>query len=725
MRRQPFFSRHVALVSLWVGIVVASNMTIVSWDRLRANIIRDTIYLDGGDDNTGVAYKLYLNESFNANGNTTTLFHTFSKTDGGAANNIAPRYVDGAMLANDDMFILYGGITFDTARQDLPSDSEVLSYEVYQQFEGKDWSQGVRSISLGSNVTSSVTDGAGVSAPSENLGFYFSGMRAPDWGPVNTYDNPTVIANTLITVDMSLMKPQWSNDTLPSNISGRVNGELVWLPVSNSGVLLAIGGVYNATVLSADSTIPSNVSYIDDVSPTYMESIPVYDVGSKNWYLQNTTGDTPPQLAFFCSVVAPAADRSSFNIYIYGGYDGVNVSETPSDDVYILSVPSFTWVKAYSGDGAVHGRSGHKCTKVYPDQMFVLGGSYAGNPEQELGGSILQVFNLNTLRFQDTYDPTSYSDYEVPSLVTAQIGGNGKGSATKTAPASWDDDALSQVFSTKYTGSITTYYPYIATKTPSKGKGGFPGWAGAIIGVVLGVLLIVGLVLAWWFLYRRRKNRKANTAATKTEVAGGPGAPGWIVNWMSKTPPGGPGHPSISQESASQVQGDEHMSQTHHSSISPLTPGAPSSTGVGSSGMQEADGSAVHELDTDNPPPVPGRFEMETEFNVVRTNPDSDDHRPGSATNEPRSLDAMLSSPSTERSPGGFSDASSSDSPPTRYPYHGRHYSDVSSPLSELSEISEGSSSGPGRPRDVSDVSYASPLSPSPGFPRVDEERGS
>lgn len=121
--------------------------------------------------------------------------------------------------------------------------------------------------------------------------------------------------------------------------------------------------------------------------------------------------------------MAPAADRSSFNIYIYGGYDGVNVSATPSDDVYILSVPSFTWVKAYSGDGAVHGRSGHKCIKVYADQMFVLGGSYAGNPEQELGGSILQVFNLNTLRFQDTYDPTNYSDYEVPSLITAQIGG--------------------------------------------------------------------------------------------------------------------------------------------------------------------------------------------------------------------------------------------------------------------------------------------------------------
>lgn len=139
-------------------------------------------------------------------------------------------------------------------------------------------------------------------------------------------------------------------------------------------------------------------------------------------YLQNTTGDIPPQLTLFCSVVAPASDSSSFNIYIYGGYDGVNAESTPSDDVYILSVPSFTWIKAYSGQ-AVHGRSGHKCLKVYPDKMFVLGGIFQNNPAVCLDGGFIQVFNLNTLEFQDTYSPTDWSNYSVPSIVTRQIGG--------------------------------------------------------------------------------------------------------------------------------------------------------------------------------------------------------------------------------------------------------------------------------------------------------------
>jgi Kelch motif protein len=139
-------------------------------------------------------------------------------------------------------------------------------------------------------------------------------------------------------------------------------------------------------------------------------------------YMQQTSGDIPPQLTLFCSVVAAAADNSSYNIYIYGGYDGIDSSHPTSDDVYVLSIPSFTWVKVYSGT-STHSRSGHKCVKVYPDQMFVLGGIHRGNPSSCLEGGIIQVFNLNTLKFQDSYSPTTWSEYNVPSLVTAQIGG--------------------------------------------------------------------------------------------------------------------------------------------------------------------------------------------------------------------------------------------------------------------------------------------------------------
>jgi hypothetical protein len=120
--------------------------------------------------------------------------------------------------------------------------------------------------------------------------------------------------------------------------------------------------------------------------------------------------------------MAAPLDRSSFNIYIYGGYDGTNVDKRASDDVYILSVPSFTWFKAYSGN-STHGRRGHKCVKAYPDQMFVLGGRflYTENCLESLG--IIQVFNLTGLRFQDKYDPATWSEYKVPPLVVAKVGG--------------------------------------------------------------------------------------------------------------------------------------------------------------------------------------------------------------------------------------------------------------------------------------------------------------
>jgi hypothetical protein len=39
---------------------------------------------------------------------TTSLLQPLSKTGGTAANNIAPNYIDGALLANDQELFLYG-----------------------------------------------------------------------------------------------------------------------------------------------------------------------------------------------------------------------------------------------------------------------------------------------------------------------------------------------------------------------------------------------------------------------------------------------------------------------------------------------------------------------------------------------------------------------------------------------------------------------------------------
>lgn len=304
----------------------------------------------------------------------------------------------------------------------LPAANQVLSYAAYQYGPHRSlWKPGWKQEYLSTNVTRFITNGAAASAPRENLGFYFSGMRAADWGEFNfdqLQSNQT--ADTLITLDMSQMSDgSWTNTTLPSYVPARSSAELVWVPVSESGVLVAIGGVVEPIQFLKSTSTRTEESI--RISPTFMETVSVFDVGSRTWYLQNTTGDIPPQLTEFCSVLASAADGSSHNIYIYGGYDGLDLSANPSDDVYILSLPSFKWVKAYNGTNT-HSRSGHRCIKVYPDQMLAVGGQHV-DPTHCLEGGVIVNFNLNTLSFEDKYDPTIWSEYKVPDVVTKQIGG--------------------------------------------------------------------------------------------------------------------------------------------------------------------------------------------------------------------------------------------------------------------------------------------------------------
>ena len=99
---------------------VEQNYTICSWARLRAGIVRDAIYLDGGllwwqsafvDGSTPVVssdggvsgdmYRLNLSRPFSTTTtNLSALLDPVPKA-GGQGNNIAPNYVDGAMLTND------------------------------------------------------------------------------------------------------------------------------------------------------------------------------------------------------------------------------------------------------------------------------------------------------------------------------------------------------------------------------------------------------------------------------------------------------------------------------------------------------------------------------------------------------------------------------------------------------------------------------------------------
>jgi hypothetical protein len=184
-------------------------------------------------------------------------------SNGGPANNIGPDYVDGAMFANDYEWWTYGGLLGSTASFDAPEGSSVALYELYTTAPGTLFRPGFVLGSLPANVTRYVVYGAGVSVPSENLGFYFGGLRSQSGGNIfypiqNESTNADQIASSFIELNMTLIpqgQSQWNNYTLPPSVTSRASGELVWVPVGQNGILVAIGGVTKLIYSTLDNSI--------------------------------------------------------------------------------------------------------------------------------------------------------------------------------------------------------------------------------------------------------------------------------------------------------------------------------------------------------------------------------------------------------------------------------------------------------------------------------------
>ncbi|WEW54592.1 hypothetical protein PRK78_000012 [Emydomyces testavorans] len=673
-----FFSAAIWAIALGsLGLVSAQtfksqvNITMCNWNQPRDGTFGG-VQNDGNP--RGDIFALPLSAPFDtAHTNLTGLFNRLNPVDGAAA---APNYIDGAMFSSDNEFILYGGLVRRTDAQSSPRSDETLSYERY--FWGPEgvtnWKRGFVQSRTNGNVTRYITHGASVSAPSENRGYYFSGMSGKNWGEISIPEpNANYSANTLISVDMSRWREEkWTNSSLPRNITPRAKSELAWIPVSDSGLLVAIGGVpHPQDVLRPNGPTADQERANKDMGASFMKRVPVYDIASDKWQVLGLLLHYR-QVTELLTTVAAAKDGSSYNIYIYGGYGGSDPEEKSSDDVYILSVPSFTWIKASQGRSE-HGRRGHRCVKVFPSQMFVLGGQFI-DPTTCLDGGIIQVFNLNTLEFQNVYEPAKWEDYKVPAVVTALIGGDAGGNAKVTKPSSWDDDGLATVFAKKYTKTIKTYYPYKATETstptpaPSGGGGGLPKWVGPVLGVVLGLILITGLAVTWLLWRRRNDGRYASSVGATSDnrkrimrwVLGTGGPPGKPIDATTTTTE--PGHPNEKYMSTGYSEVGHEPTATPHAR-----------SAVGYSDLNEAASSPVHELQDSSHPAlgatVIAPLELPTEYN----------ESPVSARPRfPSDAGSFLSPVSPEPGPVSPPASPPPEIPPSR-PGHNRHNSSLSS----------------------------------------------
>lgn len=392
-----------------------------------------------------------------------------------------------------------------------------------------------------------------------------------------------------------------------------------------------------------------------------METIDIYDVANDKWYKQKTK-DGPGARTRGCAVVATASDQSSFNIYYYGGFDGIHVKESFSDEVWVLSLPSFTWHKLNEGD-EVHARSGHKCFTPYPDQMMAFGGytplAGAGTRDCLDKGPIV-MFNLSSGEWMDEYNPDKHDDYGVPTKVQDKIGGNAAGGATLTtpSPSGWDSKDLSKVFATSYDmDKIKTWGPFKAEKETSRpelpgdgkkdedgGGGGLPSWVAPVLGVVLG-LVVLTTAIVLFCLWRRRKIFKGRRSSTAgTEDAGMR-----IMSWMRGQPPP---PKAVTVASTEDTPGSPEMAQ-HHGISSIATTVSP--------GLSEPL-PHHHEVGDTQIAELQGQLPIVTVDSRYRTHSSTDTSPPIELPDNPMSHDDVIAKHShlgrNMKSPGSFSSPS-------------------------------------------------------------------
>jgi hypothetical protein len=298
-------------------------------------------------------------------------------------------------------------------------------------------------------------------------------------------------------------------------------------------------------------------------------------------------------------------------------------NQTQYNDMWILSIPSFTWIAVNMDSQSVpYGRAGHTCN-VWDGQMVVVGGYIGKDISCEAPG--VYVFNMSSLQWQNQYtslsagakssnpfsqqsaqkgvNPNSGLEgsygYQVPVQVQSVIGGNGNGGATITKPI---QTATSGPLAsgTPITYTVTGANGAVITETSTSGnnnnnngnsKSG-PNIGAIVAGVLAGLLAILAGYLAFCaFIYKKQlqlyKDRSAMAAAQRDR------------EMQENTTNALFGHRASNSTSSGPV-GNKHNSAGHSSLIGPYHARRPNES-IDTSGLPDesvsASGSSEHLMD--------------------------------------------------------------------------------------------------------------------------------
>ncbi|KAK5137155.1 hypothetical protein LTR08_000660 [Meristemomyces frigidus] len=396
-------------------------------------LVNGTLYLYGGNAMTeaGQTSGTWNNDFLTLDLTKTWQIATPSLT--GLSQPSGPPPVALGYLWNSyDSLYLYGG-EFSSEPSTAPTAYTTWEYEIASQqwveHSNPTTSSGNSAPSNGDAVQRAA-EGAGVSVPSIGRGFYFGGHQ----DAFTTEGWSWTIARIYLQSLLEFTFPGYTNDQVSTLDSGktagtdgnyrnitqgglqskagftdRADGVLIYVPgFSEQGILLALAG-------------GTNVTY------TQMNVIDVYDIANSTWYKQSTSGEPPKIRVNPCAVIAAAPDGSSSNIYMFGGQSLLPPQEE-YQDMWILTLPSFTWIQVDPGTQSVpYGRSGHTCN-VWDGQMVVVGG-YVGD-QLTCDSPGIYVFDISNLQWVQQFTALS------PTAATGAGSSSSSGSDSTSSSGS-------------------------------------------------------------------------------------------------------------------------------------------------------------------------------------------------------------------------------------------------------------------------------------------------
>ena len=243
----------------------------------------------------------------------------------------------------------------------------------------------------------------------------------------------------------------------------------------------------------------------------------IYDIAEDKWLSQQTQGIPLPASRQDACLVSRSFTEPSGNIthqlFFYGGSSGSSFGlDDPMDDqvffgdLYVLSLPSFRWLKFDEIPNAPSARTRHRCHVVNERHLFIVGGGRNDSENAELkDGCVwdeLSVLDMNTMEWQLEYTPNK-DPYVVNDVVRGDSLVRG---IPRTEPEAGWSTGVDEWFQSQYKPNSTE-------NRPKKSK--LP----LIIGVVLGSVVAAGIFLIARLYYRHRRN-KAIAAAEVTGFKG-------------------------------------------------------------------------------------------------------------------------------------------------------------------------------------------------------------